>query len=126
MSKQITNNESSNNGGAFGVGAFGLLTMIYWFQTGKLATAFSPESSFVDSLLTLLSSYTEWQAWVFIIIFGLILLIVMGLFTGLGALAVMADGKISAIEWILIAVFTIVIMPIYVLLANWSLVTFLL
>lgn len=50
----------------------------------------------------------------------------MGLFTGLGVAAVMADGKISAIEWILIAVFTIVIMPIYVLLANWSLVTFLL
>jgi hypothetical protein len=122
MSTQTTNNKQGTNAG----GAFSLLTMIYWFQTGKLATAFSPESSFTDSLLTLLSSYTEWQAWVFIIIFGLILLIVMGLFTGLGALAVMADGKISAIEWILIAVFTIVIMPIYVLLANWSLVTFLL
>jgi hypothetical protein len=122
MSTQTTNNKQGANAG----GAFSLLTMIYWFQTGKLATAFSPESSFTDSLLTLLSSYTEWQAWVFIIIFGLILLIVMGLFTGLGVAAVMADGKISAIEWILIAVFTIVIMPIYVLLANWSLVTFLL
>jgi hypothetical protein len=122
MSTQTTNNKQGTNAG----GAFSLLTMIYWFQTGKLATAFSPESSFTDSLLTLLSSYTEWQAWVFIIIFGLILLIVMGLFTGLGVAAVMADGKISAIEWILIAVFTIVIMPIYVLLANWSLVTFLL
>ena len=115
-----------NNQGTNASGAFGLLTMIYWFQTGKLATAFSPESSFTDSLLTLLSSYTEWQAWVFIIIFGLILLIVMGLFTALGTAAVLADGKISAIEWILIAVFTVVIMPIYVLLANWSLVTFLL
>lgn len=122
MSTQTTNNKQGTDAG----GAFSLLTMIYWFQTGKLATAFSPESSFTDSLLTLLSSYTEWQAWVFIIIFGLILLIVMGLFTGLGVAAVMADGKISAIEWILIAVFTIVIMPIYVLLANWSLVTFLL
>ena len=122
MSTQTTNNKQGTNAG----GAFSLLTMIYWFQTGKLATAFSPESSFTDSLLTLLSSYTEWQAWVFIIIFGLILLIVMGLFTALGTAAVLADGKISAIEWILIAVFTVVIMPIYVLLANWSLVTFLL
>jgi len=122
MSTQTTNNKQGTDAG----GAFSLLTMIYWFQTGKLATAFSPESSFTDSLLTLLSSYTEWQAWVFIIMFGIVLLILFSIFIGLGALAVMADGKISAIEWILIAVFTIVIMPIYVLLANWSLVTFLL
>ena len=126
MSKQITNNESSNNGGAFGVGAFGLLTMIYWFQTGKLATAFSPESSFVDSLLTLLSSYTEWQAWVFIVIFGIVLLILFSIFIGLGLMAALSDDKFSVIEMILFAVFVIVIMPIYVLLANWSLVTFLL
>ena len=55
MSTQTTNNKQGTDAG----GAFSLLTMIYWFQTGKLATAFSPESSFTDSLLTLLSSYTE-------------------------------------------------------------------
>jgi len=122
MSTQTTNNKQGTDAG----GAFSLLTMIYWFQTGKLATAFSPESSFTDSLLTLLSSYTEWQAWVFIVIFGIVLLILFSIFIGLGLMAALSDEKFSVIEMILFAVFAIVIMPIYVLLANWSLVTFLL
>ena len=121
----MTTQQISSNSSANASCAFGILTMIYWYQTGRLTEAFATDTSLTDSLLILLSSYTEWQAWVFIILFGFLLVILIGSVASLGLVLALKDGKFSIFEIILSIVFLVLLMPVFVLLANWSLVTFL-